>query len=325
MCLSHYLSQFSLSPVYTYFRNRTQEDAVLEGYLTLVDLYVPSNGLQGTSEGYTVQATFCNIDWKLQQRDPSTVAMFRDLRDQSMMCDGTLTTVDLFDMTKQVKAYDAKINSNSTLKTQKDVSISTPPTGVIFHETRCGSTLASNLLASFSPAHTRSYSESPPPLKALEACSVNPCNPRLHTQLIRDVFYIMGRTIRKERPQYVFYKIQSIGTMNIDKFTEAFPDTPWVFFYRDSVEVMQSHMKGLGSVWSLSDRTPVCARNFEKSYQPQTTQKIIQTKDKEEISKMDYCAAHLVRINYNRKDEWLARSTKFSLACIYTHPVVDIF
>jgi hypothetical protein len=275
-----------------FFIHRTQEDAVLEGYLTLVDIFIPPNGLQGTSEGYKAQGTFCNIDWKLQQRDPSTVAMFRDLRVQSIMCDGTLITVDLFDMAKQAKAYDAKLNTTITTKKQKDTALPVPPTGVVFHETRCGSTLTANLLAGFSPANTRVYSESPPPLGALKACDRNPCNPRLHTQLIQDVFYLMGRTIRKERPQSVFYKIQSIGVMNIDKFTEAFPNTPWVFLYRDSVEVMQSHMKGLSA-----DRTPVCARLYQKSNQPHTTQKIVASKEKnmEEISKLDYCAAHLVR------------------------------
>ena len=212
------------------------------------------------------------------------------------MCDGTVVTVDLFDMTRQASAYDAKINATSTK--QKDAAYYVPPTGVVFHETRCGSTLTANLLASFAPAHTRVYSESPPPVAALKACDSNPCNPRLHQQLIQDVFYMMGRTIRKERPQFVFYKIQSIGAMNIDKFTDAFPDTPWVFLYRDTVEIMQSHLKGLGRSWTLAERTPVCARYFTSPRQPPTTQQVIEAQGRtiDDMTKLQYCAAHLVCI-----------------------------
>ena len=121
-----------------------------------------------------------------------------------------------------------------------------------------------------------------------------------HHQLIKDVFYLMGRTLRVDRPQHVFYKIQSIGTMDIDKFTAVFPNTPWVYLYRDSVEVMMSHFKDSQTLKKKGKmRLPVCARNYVKpmNRQPRTTQKILQKHDKtmEDIEVADYCAAHLVR------------------------------
>jgi hypothetical protein len=257
----------------------------LEGVLTLVDISIPPTGLQGASERYQATATFCSIDWKLQQRNPSNVAMFRDLRSQSKMCDDTMVTVDLQDMVTRAKEYDAKFANVTTH------IIAVPPTGVVFHETRCGSTLTANLLAGFAPKNSRVYSESPPPVTALKACDVYPCNPNTHTQLIQDVFYMMGRTTRKERPQYVFYKIQSIGAMNMDKFTEAFPTTPWVFLYRDSVEVMQSHI-------GKNSQKPVCARSQGSYNQPHTTQQIVENKKMKmaDLSQTEYCAAHLVRL-----------------------------
>merc|ERR1711865_356408 len=158
---------------------------------------------------------------------------------------------------------------------------------------------------------------------ALRACGStsddnnNNCDPELHTTLIRDVFYMMGRKrlddTTSEEQQYVFYKIQSIGSFSIDKFTMAFTDVPWVFVYRDTVEIMQSHLKNVMTSADIQSKTktktkkithlPVCARNFRLSYnqQPQTTKEIIDKNQKQqnisgtmdEMSMIEYCAAHL--------------------------------
>jgi hypothetical protein len=244
-----------------------------------------------------VIGSFCHIDWKLQQTNPSTVAMFRDLQDRSLMCQGTYLKTDLLDITRRARAYDAAVQAQNS--TTLSPSFSVPPSGVVFHETRCGSTLTANLLASFSPLHTRVYTESPPPLAALKACDgldKTNCNKDLHQQLIHDVFYMMGRTTRVERPQFLFYKFQSIGTHHIQTFAEAFPDTPWVFLYRDSIEVMQSHLQE--SKRANKKGNPVCARGFGSERQPEITKELIQYKGKQvqDVTIPEYCAAHLVRI-----------------------------
>lgn len=279
--------------------------------MTLIDIHVSDTSLQGGTGSKTysdVVATFCHIDWELQQKNPSTVPMFKDLKGQSKMCDGTIVTVDLLEATEKAKAYDAKFGVDAVSakkKGKKDTMLPIPePTGVIFHETRCGSTLTANLLASFDPEHSRVYSESPPPVTALRACDKGiPCDPQKHTKLIQDVFYLMGRTSRIDRPQYVFYKIQSIGAMAIDKFTIAFPNTPWVFIYRDSIEVMMSYVKN----GVLRDRS-VCTRNYGKQMnrQPKTVQQILQQHGQtsmEGIEKTDYCAAHLAGLSLSALNE----------------------
>lgn len=354
----------------------TQEiDAILEGQLTLVDIHVPPAALQGGRMykdddarqpgpydnfglGFKydgVTATFCHIDWKLQHHNPSEVAMFRDLQAKSRLCDATSITVDLYDIVQQSKQFDAKFGVKASAATKSGLRsrirpkqqsgrasvLAVPPTGVVFHETRCGSTLMANLLASIDPSSpssgsssaVRVYSESPPPLTALGACdnvsgAGGGCNPKLHRQLIRDVFYMMGRrpllgsdgkTNKKkktsgqdqERQYHVFYKIQSIGVMNIDKFTSAFPTTPWVYMYRDTVEVMQSHWGKSSSssiLTSMVDkrRRPVCARNFGNRRQPSTTLQVIQWKvDKsvEELDAIEYCAAHLAGLSLSALQE----------------------
>ena len=162
---------------------RTEVDAILEGYLTMIDLIVPPTALQGHEAYKGVMAKFCHIDWKLQQKAPHQVPMFNDLIRQSKMCDSTMVTVDLWDIVQQSKAYDSKLKA--------EISV-VAPTGIIFHESRCGSTLVANLLASFAPDDTRVYSENSVQLNAIMACDGdNPCNPDLHAKLIRDVFIVV--------------------------------------------------------------------------------------------------------------------------------------
>ena len=292
-------------------------DAILEGYLTLVGLSIPPNALQGDIGDMNykgIEATFCSIDWKLQKDNPSTVAMFRDLQTQSKMCDATMTTVDLADILQQVTDFDTKLQLDSNNPKAK-VYIKKQPDGVVFHETRCGSTLAANLMGSIQSTehHSRVFSESPPPVTALKACDVYACNPDIHAKLIQDVVYLMGRSAK--RMDYLFFKIQSIGAMNIDKFTAAFPNVPWVFVYRDSVEIMQSHLGKHGDGGLLSvvgggggggGQTPVCARNYRASKQPATTSLLLQqhnVQEPSELSIAQYCAAHLAGLSLSAIQE----------------------
>jgi len=270
--------------------DRTEYDAVLEGYLTLVGIDIPSTSLQGVDMYRGITAKFCHIDWKLQEKDPHVVPMFNDLMRQSAMCDSTTIVVDLWDLARHAQTYDSQLSAHV---------LALSPTGIIFHESRCGSTLMANMLAGFSPKHTRMYSENQVHVQTIKACTGNnnPCNPDLHQKLIQDVFYLSGRTVRKERPQYVFYKISSIGSLSIDSFTAAFPSVPWTYLYRDTVEVMQSHFYKGGSTLSLSRSTPVCLRSKRNRFQSHLMNEItnkVGTKP-EDLTDEEFCAAHLVR------------------------------
>jgi len=208
----------------------SQYDPLVQATWTLVDLQIPPNGLAASpADGgtYQAQATFCKIDWTLHQQNPSMVSFFADLRNLSSSCLQEVT-VDLADMVRQSRAYDQRHPHKIRV---------VPPTAVIFHQSRCGSTLAANMLAAFDPTRTRVYSEHYPPITALRACAEydnnsndsndnDACHPDTHLQLIRDVYYILGRAPHTEPIEYVFYKSNS-GAMFIDKFTAAFPDTPW--------------------------------------------------------------------------------------------------
>jgi hypothetical protein len=311
--------------IYIYYMYSNKHDAILEGFLDLIDIQLTPTSLASSSSSSSssfykdVKATFCKLDWTLQQRNPSLVPMFRDLQAQSKLCQGTLVTVDLYDIVQKAKLFTEEVMAERNYadpKQQQQVSKnsnydglrSIPPTGVVFHQTRCGSTLAANLLAGFAPTLTKVYSESPPPLKAISACSSSStsttCNTQAHIQLIQDVFYLMGRTNRPEQPpQHVFYKIQSIGVHSIHAFTQAFPETPWIFLYRDAIEVMQSHLGKdekaaavavAGGGW-IGNAAPVCGRNYGRAEQPPMTVAIITSKGRslQDVTKTEYCAAHL--------------------------------
>lgn len=278
----------------------------MEGYLTLVNVYLPSGGLISTpTQKYSnVKGRFCHINWKAQQMNPSKVPMFKDLEAASPLCAGTSYTVDLWDVARKAHDYDHR-NHTFAATRPKQGQGPVPPTAVIFHETRCGSTLMANLLASFLPKHTRVYSESAPVITAMQACStssrgVGRCDPGAQDALIQDVFYLMGRVTRVERPQYVFYKIQSVGARSIQAFVRAMPKTPWMFNYRDSTEVMMSHFKNYQKGNPLSDNFfPVCLRSFGRAddQDPILVDFLAQHNTTwDALSKEEYCAAHLASL-----------------------------
>jgi hypothetical protein len=88
----------------------------------------------------------------------------------------------------------------------------------------------------------------------------------------------------------VFFKMQSATTHNLQVFQEAFPDTPWLFVYRDPVQVMMSHIQdGL--------RHANCLRTQTRP--PKLVRDIAARKNYLHADKMGaelYCAAHLASI-----------------------------
>jgi hypothetical protein len=278
----------------------------MEGHYTLVDIRLPNEGLLASADGKQkykgVQGRFCVINWNLQADDPSKVPMFKDLEEQSMLCDSTMYSVDLWDISRKAADFD---NRNQTFAATVPRPGQGPvkPTAVVFHETRCGSTLIANVLAAFNPERSRVYSESPPPVAALSACDKagRTCDDGAQEALIQDVFYMMGRALEHNMRKFVFYKIQSVGVKYIEAFTRAMPDTPWVFAYRDSIEVMMSHFKNYQQGNPLSKHfTAVCLRNYGAGIkQPPLLTEIVKSVGRTvaSLSPEEYCAAHLATLS----------------------------
>jgi hypothetical protein len=164
-------------------------------------------------------------------------------------------------------------------------------TGVVFHESRCGSTLVANALIAMDPLRHRVYSESAPPIAALKTIcgdTYHFCSVHQAAEMLSDIMYIMSRSNNPDEKR-VFFKIQSIGTRNIEVFQNAFPRTPWIFVYRDPVQVLMSQLK-------MGPRAANCVRPRVK--RNNLVDNVVEKRGlvTKELSDEQYCAAHLATI-----------------------------
>lgn len=99
-----------------------------------------------------------------------------------------------------------------------------PPKGLIFHWSRCGSTLVARMLAA--TGQLRVLSEPAPLDAALRLGDAN---------LLAAMVAALSRG-----GEATILKLQFWHAMRLDQFREAFPDTPWVFLHRDPLEILVS-------------------------------------------------------------------------------------
>jgi len=216
-------------------------DLILSASVHLVSISINRQGMANPhTKSYSgVMGSFCRVDWSKHKNDPSSYPMFRDLVSASEGCkEEGMFQMDLKKAAGLARDYDRVMAAR-----QVDLPRTLNPDGFVFHESRCGSTLVANSLAVVDPVKNRSYSESAPPITALKACGLNGeiCPVEKAALLFRDVIYMMGRTDDPDE-EHLFFKIQSIGTRSIDVFLAAYPETPWIFVYRDPVQVLMSQL-----------------------------------------------------------------------------------
>ena len=154
-----------------------------------------------------------------------------------------------------------------------------PPAALIFHMSRCGSTLVSQMLAAM--PGTVALSE-PPPLDAV--VKLIHTHPRVAIEeraaLLRGMAGALGRDRFGNRKRYVI-KTVSWHSLALPLFRAAFPDTPWLFLFRDPVEVLvsQARMRGLQTVPGMMP------------------EQLFAIPDSPGMSPEDYIAAVLARVN----------------------------
>lgn len=113
------------------------------------------------------------------------------------------------------------------------------PTGIIFHLSRCGSTLAANMLAGLEGSIVLSE---PTPVDQLFRYFLH--HPLIsEEERIRLLRGTVGAMAGKRRgdERRLFVKTDGWHTSMIPLFEKAFPQTPWVFLYRTPEEVLASH------------------------------------------------------------------------------------
>lgn len=267
---------------------------ILKGHFMIVNIVRRGDVEFDMHGGYSgLTASFCHLDWSQPKADATTTPMFHDLVDKSKGCERP-ARYELYDVVQKVRDYDAKQQQQHSGKI-KLLNLS----GVVFHESRCGSTLVANALAAMNPAQHRVYSEAAPTITILrlaENDGTGTLSAGQAATILKDVIYLMSRSndLQEER---VFFKFQSIGARSMSVFQEAYPTVPWIFVYRDPVQVMMSY---------LSEGDPHNANCVRPQHHPpDAVERLVEKYSPlqaaaggaRDLSYQDYCAAHLASLS----------------------------
>ena len=219
--------------------------------------------------------------------------MFRDLVAASKDCTRKRHKLDLRKVAQLARRQDEQLMNDPT---RGDVPKVLNLTGVVFHESRCGSTLVANSLIGMNPTKHRTYSESTPPATAIHGVcgeTYSLCTVDQAAMILRDTMYLMSRS-NDPKEERVFFKFQSVTTRNLPVFLKAWPQVPWIFVYRDPVQVMMSHVRdGVDHANCVRGRfrAPSIVKQIVKKYAGRTPKLDVSTMPGEY-----YCAAHLASI-----------------------------
>jgi len=116
------------------------------------------------------------------------------------------------------------------------------PDAFIFHISRCGSTLLSQLLASLPSCVVMSE---PPAIDSfLRHHHAQPAQSGAKNTLIKIVSALGQKRFAEER--HFFVKLDSWHIGSLPLFREAFPATPFIFMYREPGAVLASHRRTRG-------------------------------------------------------------------------------
>jgi hypothetical protein len=143
------------------------------------------------------------------------------------------------------------------------------PSGFIFHMSRCGSTLVSQMLAAVDSNIV--VSEASPIDGVVQAYLANPDlgDERQHRWLRSIVGALGQRRCGDER--HYFIKLDCWHSVALPLFRRVFPAVPWIFLYRDPVEVIVSQLRMPGA-HMLPHGIGPSFHAIERSYGPGTAE-----------------------------------------------------
>lgn len=118
-----------------------------------------------------------------------------------------------------------------------------PPSGFIFHMSRCGSTLAAQMLAALPKNIVVSEAS---PIDGVVQFASAAGSHASQAEILGAIVRVFGQVRSGGERQY-FIKLDSWHALALPLFRRTFPTVPWVFLYRDPVEVMISQMRQRGT------------------------------------------------------------------------------
>lgn len=144
----------------------------------------------------------------------------------------TLGTIPPTDRLSLHTGYDAPERFDSSLA----------PAAFIFHTSRCGSTLLTQLFASLPECIALSE---PPAIDSFLRCYYAGQHGDEAEQRLRDIVAALGQQ-RFQEERHLLIKLDSWHIASLPLFSRVFPDTPFLFLYRDPAEIMASHRRQRG-------------------------------------------------------------------------------
>jgi hypothetical protein len=122
------------------------------------------------------------------------------------------------------------------------------PAGFIFHMSRCGSTLVSQMLAAL--PENRVLSEPTAINAVIRAALLDGRIPRATlVEWLRTVVGLLGCPLDGEGRYLI--KLDCWHVLALPLIVEAFPETPWIFLYRDPAQVLVSQARSPGA-WTVT-------------------------------------------------------------------------
>lgn len=144
----------------------------------------------------------------------------------------TLATIPPKDRLSLHTGYDASATFETPLA----------PAAFIFHTSRCGSTLMTQLLASLPECIAMSE---PPIIDSILRRHYGGAESEETAGLLRDAVSALGQK-RFAHERHLFVKLDSWHIHSLPLFRRAFPDTPFLFLYRNPAQVIASHRRQRG-------------------------------------------------------------------------------
>lgn len=140
-------------------------------------------------------------------------------------------------------------NNRRELFTEFDVLLqleklldSVPPTGFIFHSSRCGSTLIANACRAITNSIVLSEANAIDKLVArFITDAVDKVKESLYSVFLRGVVHALGRR-RTGNEQHLFIKFSCCSFAQIERIRRIWPHVPWLFLYRDPIETIVSNV-----------------------------------------------------------------------------------
>ncbi len=143
------------------------------------------------------------------------------------------------------RPYDRRLTRIDAVRKCSEENRSNGVSGIIFHMSRCGSTLASRALAVSEKNVVLSEAS---PLDWMIRAQVR--RPELsrseQVEWVRWMVMALGQK-RWDEAESLFIKLDAWHTLYFDLIREALPDVPWLFLFRDPVEVLVSIDRQSGS------------------------------------------------------------------------------